>query len=294
MSRVPSFGFQVYQKTQTSKLKTQNSLSLKADRFSGSPDTNNCIRQHQLLATGNHRVDIDISQSHPLRRSSRQGHIARHTQIVRRIASLGLLFLRNKTADTCLPEDLREAKLRTVVLTVAGRLQVERSVPSNSLRQNSALLVRYCVIAELFQVLIAIDQLVNKALRPLIGYHDRPSNLFALAVNIPAQNALHAHFHKPIVAVSLVIPLQERSRSRQTANKVPHRNLAELELRLQRLLAVALEDLVFAVNLAISSPNQIFDVSRREHIFSCENSRLLVAPYFITSNALVLALGGVA
>ena len=103
-SKIMSSEFRIPSLVKNSNLKTQNSKFSQTKKLIDSVDRQtqlNVSKRYQLPTPArNHRLDIDISQRNALWRGSRHWHIASHTQIIGRIASSHLLFLRNKTANS--------------------------------------------------------------------------------------------------------------------------------------------------------------------------------------------------
>jgi len=146
---------------------------------------------------------------------------------------------------------------------VAGRLQVE-SHPLNSLKPKFGAAGECCNRSRTYRT-HHIDQLVNKALGPYWLPIDQ--TVFSRRCKHPAKKALHAHFHKPNCSDSLMNSALGKAEVARHSRPftVIWPNLSCDSKELWRLLL----SLVFAVNLAISSPNQV-PCLRRGTFPSCE------------------------
>mmetsp|Transcript_9764 Transcript_9764/g.16993 ORF Transcript_9764/g.16993 Transcript_9764/m.16993 type:complete len:422 (-) Transcript_9764:548-1813(-) len=148
------------------------------------------------------------------------------------------------------------------VVAVAGGLEVERHLANSALRQDARSLVRNDIIAEVGCVLVRVDKGVDEANWAFIADDDRPGNLFALAVDVASEDALDHHLDEAVVRVDRVVQGKELGRLGDATDEILHGNAAITDLSLERDAALALEDLMFREDLAVSSPDDLAALSR--------------------------------
>jgi hypothetical protein len=141
-------------------------------------------------------------------------------------------ILRFIRASGILPNSLREAEFATIVGIVARGFDIEGEVTLTARGEGAAALEGDNRVAEIIEIFLRAEELVNKALNALSGDDDRPSDGFALIKDITTEGALDSLFHEAIITIEVIETASVGIREKQTPNKIANRDLARAELRL--------------------------------------------------------------
>ena len=126
-----------------------------------------------------------------------------------------------------------EAKNVPVVLVVAGGGDVEGSVTELAAGKHAVPLVGNRVVTEGVEVLGAVKQNIHQTFQAFGRNHDRPGELFTLAVHLAAKNSFAEMANNLVVAVESVEGALEGVGEQQAANEIANGDLAILQLGLK-------------------------------------------------------------
>ena len=129
----------------------------------------------------------------------------------------------------------------TPVGVIAVSLLVEGQLSLGMAGQHPGALIGHFIGAERVHVFGRFEQGIHKALKPLVGDHDRPGDAFLIAVHLTAQHPAHHLLHHAVVAVAAIEALAEFAGEQQAAHELPHADIAVAQLHLEHRLAIHLE-----------------------------------------------------